>query len=916
MTIAGAVVAAMVGSACVSSSAMPHGGLRVGQRPLQIEREIVTFRLENGLRVALVPDARTNLVSVDVRYATGALDDLPGRTGLAHLAEHVSFEMAEPGGPTVVQRLEEAALVYRGSTSWDETHFASLALAPRLADVLAIEATRMAAPCQAVAPALLERERDVVESELRGRTRGRWATLAARLFPGDHPYGRQATTAELGAIQRGDVCGFLAGHYAPGRAILVLGGAIELDAARALVTARFGAIRRVGAPARPLPVASTAGESRLAAAVDQPTAVIAFPALRTGAPGQATRDLAIDLWVRRTLQLGREAGVRDVQRGFLGGARGGIELVAITAGDAGALTGAVEASFAARGHLLEGEFALDRRDLRATRLSDGLAALDRFEGLGARVADAIQHGGRADALLATVRELEGLWPDRLEREVHEIGMLTVERFVDPSAGSIALVRAIHGLPDRGGAHVAYLVPGGAAAVEGPPDGGHGLDVPEWQAPVDLAEAERPLVVAAGRRAPRAREVTLAGGLRVVLAPVPRSAVVDVRLVFPAGLAQEPPETPGIAALAALLIEHDMARAYTESDRLRANWALGLGGRVTFEIGAASTVFRLSGAARYADWHVWRLLWLIERGIYSDDSLARVRDAFVAPDDRDRRLRRLIAGALLGGVIIRERDAGAPGRIGRAALEEFRRRSYVPGGATLMVVGGFDPDRMLAEIQDLTGSWRGEAAAPRPHPPAPRSGSPSYLSLVDDESPQVSMALAFPAPGRTSAARMVAAEMVDAQARSIRRRIGATYGLRAGYTILASAAPALLIIGDADAARAGDVLVALMDAVEELRADGDPFRRAFVVARRRVLGRVLAQVVDTAALAAELETQARVGWTGRQRQDLVAEVAALTPAAVAAALAADLDRDRIVVALAGPHGAIEAAQRASRLRGAR
>jgi hypothetical protein len=87
----------------------------------------------------------------------------------------------------------------------------------------------------------------------------------------------------------------------------------------------------------------------------------------------------------------------------------------------------------------------------------------------------------------------------------------------------------------------------------------------------------------------------------------------------------------------------------------------------------------------------------------------------------------------------------------------------------------------------------------------------------------------------------------------------------------------------------------------------------VLARRRVLGRLLAQVADTAALAAELETEARAGWTGRRRADLVTEVAALTPAAVAAALAADLDHERMVVALAGPHVAIEAAFRESRLR---
>jgi zinc protease len=881
-------------------------------RPLEVERAVESFRLDSGLRVVLVPDRRTNLVSVDVRYETGALDDPAGRSGLAHLAEHLSFGIAGEDGATVAERLDRAALVYSAYTSWDETHFASLALAGRLADVLAVEASRMGARCERIAPALFERERDVVENEARERDpRGPWAPVAARLFPADHPYARPVGGAELGALRREDACAFLAGHYAPGRAILVVGGAIDGEAARGLVAAAFGAIRRAAAPARRLPQPAAGGESVLRGPIARPTAVLAFPAAARGEPGQAARDLALDLWVRRIADLGQRAGVRDAERGYLGGGRGGVELVAIAARDAAALPQAVEAAFAARGRLLDGDSSIARRDARALRINQELAALDRFEGLGARVADAVQHAGQAVALLEPLRELEGLWPDGLVHDVQVLGAVSIERYVDRAAESEALARAIDALPDRRGVHVAYLLPEAAAARSAPPGGTRRLEVAEWQAPVDLAEADRSLPVPAVRAAPALREEILPSGLRVVLAPVPGSAVVEARLVFPAGLIDEP--APGVAVLASQLLQHDMARDYTPRDLEATTWVLGLGARLTFEVGAASTVFRLAGAARHADWHVWRLFWLVEQGVYRDDALARARDeeSLAAADDREHRLRRALAGALLGGVAVRERDAAAIRRIRRDQVESFRRAAFVPDRATLIVAGGFDPDLLIAEIRAAAAPWRGRRGPARPRAAPPGPPAQRTLALVDGESPQVSIALAFPASGFHSAARLVAAEMVDAQARAIRRRIGATYGLHAGYTILASAAPALLAGGDADPARAGDVLVALLASLDELRARGDAFRRAFVVARRRVLGRVLAQATDTAALAAELETLARVGWDSRRRQDLVAAVASLTPAAAAAALTQDLDRDHMVIAVAGPHRAIQSALRAAR-----
>ena len=135
----------MVALAACSS---PRSNVRLGslvpsQRSLDYDPGIVSWKLANQLTVALMPDKRVNLVSVEVRYLVGAAEDPPGKTGLAHLVEHVMFaRRAGPGGPEVYHQLAAVALSYNAATSWDSTHYITIGLASRLDDLLAIEADR------------------------------------------------------------------------------------------------------------------------------------------------------------------------------------------------------------------------------------------------------------------------------------------------------------------------------------------------------------------------------------------------------------------------------------------------------------------------------------------------------------------------------------------------------------------------------------------------------------------------------------------------------------------------------------------------------------------------------------------------------------------------------------------------------
>ena len=107
------------------------GGLRPGPRAANFHDHITAGRQSNGMRVAVLPDANTNLVTVLVRYEVGGADDPPGAEGMAHYVEHLIF-----GAPIGDGTLADAALVGNATTSRDRTYFYQVALDTQLDDVL------------------------------------------------------------------------------------------------------------------------------------------------------------------------------------------------------------------------------------------------------------------------------------------------------------------------------------------------------------------------------------------------------------------------------------------------------------------------------------------------------------------------------------------------------------------------------------------------------------------------------------------------------------------------------------------------------------------------------------------------------------------------------------------------------------
>jgi zinc protease len=208
--------------------------------------------LPNGLAVILHEDHSTPIVVANTWYHVGSSDEQPGRTGLAHLFEHLMFMGSEhvPVGQ-FDKWLEAAGADNNGSTTIDRTNYWERLPSNALPLALWLDADRMGHLLPTLDQAKLDLQRDVVKNERResydnvpyGRA---YETLMAALFPVGHPYHWPTigSMADLSAASLEDVKAFFRTYYAPNNATLVIAGDFARDSAVAWVNRYFGGIPR------------------------------------------------------------------------------------------------------------------------------------------------------------------------------------------------------------------------------------------------------------------------------------------------------------------------------------------------------------------------------------------------------------------------------------------------------------------------------------------------------------------------------------------------------------------------------------------------------------------------------------------------------------------------------------------------
>jgi len=206
--------------------------------------------LENGLRVVLSRDPRAPAVAVNLWYDVGSKHEKGGKTGFAHLFEHMMFQ-----GSANVEKGQHFSVVQaaggtlNASTWLDRTNYYETLPGHELELALWLEADRMSSLLPAMTQEKLDNQRDVVKNERRwsvdNQPYGDWdERMQALVYPEGHPYHHPTigSMEDLSAASLDDVGDFFATYYAPNNAVLTLAGDFETDAALEMIRRHFGPI--------------------------------------------------------------------------------------------------------------------------------------------------------------------------------------------------------------------------------------------------------------------------------------------------------------------------------------------------------------------------------------------------------------------------------------------------------------------------------------------------------------------------------------------------------------------------------------------------------------------------------------------------------------------------------------------------
>lgn len=700
-----------------------------------------------GLQVVLSHSVDVPVIGITTTVTGGWTDDPEGRLGLAHLSEHLWFQEELPGGGRVVDAIQSMGASYNAGTSADHVQFMVAGQSGDLDALLELEARRLAAPMRPT-EAAVEQERAAILHEMRDR--GGSATawfdlLSTRLYQDDHPYGRGGRTdeAQLAAISPDDITAWSTRTFTPGNTTLWISGARSLDQLQARVEAslpedalwtgeekaRASCEERPAARAASVPDPGSTELVEVPADVDEPILVFGW----TAPPAWTDDDAA---WIAVGPKLG------GAVRGALAEGRNW-SVVRSIAPTCGRVPGAVSSTVMCATKLLPYQkpeaILRSATDDLEDHLRVGAAAQYAYaadDTPEVREAIARSQLARPTALISSLApDPQALALKTHQLTVHQQGELLRWGELDlPEADALRAYVARWFTEDR--VVAAVLVP---RTGDDAPDRAS-VAPPREQLRDSVAPA--PLDVATPPLDALRREV-LPNGFTVVLLPTGRAPIAPLSLVVDEG-----PAAAGIRGR----IHH--AAHWRDRSRRHSRWASVADGRrvggkrlLAFETtrsGWAESMYVLEQVARGEGWDAGLAQDRLKehRKSARDTAAEQVQDRIVAHLVGPGRAAWLGHGP--GGADVRMRDI----RGLRAALHDPRR-------ATLVVVGDFPPDDMLAMAREAFGSWTAASRSAPDTGPEPE-GAREPTSIIADD-PELGDRAAVVAACRTDDARPAVAE---------------------------------------------------------------------------------------------------------------------------------------------------------------
>ncbi|MCC7462521.1 MAG: insulinase family protein [Gammaproteobacteria bacterium] len=703
--------------------------------------EYEKYTLPNGLDVILVEDHRLPLVAVNLWYHVGPANERPGRTGFAHLFEHMMFQGSRHvGSDRHIQRLEAAgASEINGTTDFDRTNYFETLPSNQLELALWMESDRMGFLLDTLDQQELTGQIDVVRNERRQSIENAPYGLVEeeifhQLFPAGHPYYASVigSHADLEAARLEDVRAFFREYYAPNNASLAIVGDIDKARTRALVEKYFGPLaagQPVSRPAVATPPISAEKRVTVSDKVELPRVYLAWLTAPIYQPGDAEADLLAALLgggksSRLYKDLVYEKKIaQDVAAQQYSLTLGSVFIIQATA-KPGITPAQLEAAIDAQLARLRAEgptqAELERaRNTIETRIMRGLESLGGFGGVADRLNQYNHHLGNPGYLAEDIGRYRAATPASL-RDV-------AARTLTPAARVVVV-----GVPGEKRLQDVPRRPLAAGRRQPLP-----ADAAEWRA---VPPAAAP---ASNLSLPMPQRFTLPNGLDVLLLEQHQLPVFAASLYVLRGSEANPPQLPGLAAFTADMLDEGT----TTRPALRlADDVAQIG--ATLAAGSSSDRSAVSIAAlrRNADSAFALLADVALHPAFAATEIERLRDERLTSLLQERDDVRALAERVFNRTVYGPDHPYGHTEIGseaalkaltRADLERFWKAGYVPGNAALVVSG----DLTLAELRKLAekhfGQWSGSSSAVQ-LPPVPAATGRTLVIVDQPGAPQTAL----------------------------------------------------------------------------------------------------------------------------------------------------------------------------------
>jgi zinc protease len=679
------------------------------------------YTLPNGLVVILSEDHRLPLVSANIWYHVGPANELPGRTGFAHLFEHMMFEGSKhvPGNGHIRYLEGAGASDLNGTTDFDRTNYFETLPSNQLELALWLESDRMGYLPDQLDQASLTNQQDVVRNERRLSIENSpygivEEAIFHNLFPKAHPYYADVmgSHADIQAAKLEDVRNFFKLYYAPNNASLAIVGDFDPAKAKQLVEKYFGPLKRSAPVPKIAAVTPPITAERRVVIHDQVELPRVYEAWLTSPifkPGDALADLSSDILgggkssrLYKKLVYEKQIAL-DVSASQNSLTLGSVFEIAVTARpghSADEIEKAIDAELDAFRKDGPTPAELERAQNGVeTRIIEGLQRLGGFGGVADRLNEYNHYLGTPDFIAQDLARYQ-------KATAASIRSFAQEQ-LKPTARVV--VYGIPGKPDLG-----PDVPTPKTQQKGKNTGGEAVNAEAaWR-------ANPPQAAPAGQlNLPVPEMFKLGNGLTVVYNYRPGLPVVAARLVFNTGSGANPVDKPGLASFTANMLQQGTA---TRSATQIADEAALLGTTLSSganmdasSIGTSALKKNFSGALDLiAD--------VVLYPAFPAEEVERRRAARLAALANDRGepeivLSRTGVGALFGPHHPFGYDNAGTEESNKAMSREdmmnFWKTNYVPNNAALVVAGNISRDELKALAESKFGAWEpGDAARPR------------------------------------------------------------------------------------------------------------------------------------------------------------------------------------------------------------